>query len=77
MKFLPSLFILTLVGFLLSACSTPVPESRNDHPDVQKHVPGDWSQEAEAGYMAEDWLDDFGDANLVRLVEMAFERNAL
>ncbi|MCZ6675198.1 MAG: efflux transporter outer membrane subunit [Verrucomicrobia bacterium] len=74
MKPLTNAFFLSALC-LIAGCVTQSPESQNDLPELQQHVPDDWSQVVITGELAEDWIHDFGDANLVNLVETAFKHN--
>ena len=60
---------------MLSGCVTTSPESQNELPQIQKHVPNNWSQSVVSGNLEEGWLSDFDDPQLIALIEKAFQQN--
>ena len=69
-----SLSSIVLLIFL-AGCVTTSPDSQNGLSQIQKHVPDTWSQSVVEGDLAEGWLADFDDPQLVSLIETAFEQN--
>lgn len=60
---------------MLSGCVTTSPESQNGLPQIQKHVPDNWSQSVVSGNLEEGWLSDFDDPQLIALIDKAFQQN--
>ena len=60
---------------LVVGCATTTPESQNHLPQIQQHVPENWSQAVVSGELGEGWLADFEDDQLIHLIETAFAQN--
>ncbi|QXD22710.1 efflux transporter outer membrane subunit [Opitutia bacterium ISCC 51] len=60
---------------MFSGCVTTSPESQNGLPQIQKHVPDNWSQSVVSGNLEEGWLSDFDDPQLIALIDNAFQQN--
>tara|TARA_B100001123_G_scaffold413898_1_gene512723 strand:- start:8533 stop:9981 length:1449 start_codon:yes stop_codon:yes gene_type:complete len=65
--------IISLVSVIVCSCATAPPVQV---PDIGVNIPETWTAKTtETGQVAVRWWEDFADADLVKTVEMALERN--